>query len=112
MPLRFFASTRTGELLSRLGNDVGAIQNAVTDTLLSLLSNAIMLVGGVVIIFVMAWRLTLVMLAVVPLAVIGMIVLGRLVRRISRRGAGRAGRGERDRRGGAGRRAHRQVVCA
>jgi len=84
MPLRFFAGTRTGELLSRLGNDVGAIQNAVTDTLLSLLSNAIMFIGGVVIIFVMAWRLTLVMLAVVPLAVIGMIVLGRLVRRYSR----------------------------
>ncbi len=84
MPLRFFAGTRTGELLSRLGNDVSTIQNAVTDTLLSLLSNAIMLAGGVIIIFVMAWRLTLVMLAVVPLAVIGMIVLGRWVRRYSR----------------------------
>ncbi len=84
MPLRFFASTRTGELLSRLGSDVSTIQNAVTDTLLSLLSNALMLIGGVIIIFVMAWRLTLVMLAVVPLAVIGMIVLGRWVRRYSR----------------------------
>jgi ATP-binding cassette, subfamily B, bacterial MsbA len=84
MPLRFFANTRIGELLSRLGNDVTTIQNAVTDTLLSLLSNTIMLVGGIIIIFVMAWRLTLVMLAVVPLAVIGMIVLGRLVRRLSK----------------------------
>ena len=84
MPLSFFASTRTGELLSRLGNDVSTIQNAVTDTLLSLLSNTVMLIGGIVIISVMAWRLTLVMLAVVPLAVIGMIVLGRWVRRYSR----------------------------
>lgn len=84
MPLRFFAGTRTGELLSRLSNDVSTIQNAVTDTLLSLLSNVIMFIGGVVIIFVMAWRLTLVMLAVVPLAVLGMIVLGRWVRRYSR----------------------------
>ena len=84
MPLRFFANTRIGELLSRLGNDVTTIQNAVTDTLLSLLSNTIMLIGGVIIIFVMAWRLTLIMLAVVPLAVLGMIVLGRLVRRLSK----------------------------
>ncbi len=84
MPLRFFANTRTGELLSRLGNDVTTIQNAVTDTLLSLLSNTIMLVGGIIIIFVMAWRLTLVMLAVVPLAVFGMILLGRIVRRLSK----------------------------
>lgn len=84
MPLRFFADTRTGELISRLGNDVGTIQNAVTDTLLSLLYNLVMFIGGVVIISVMAWRLTLAMLAVVPLAVLGMIVLGRWVRRYSR----------------------------
>lgn len=84
MPLRFFAATRTGELLSRLGSDVTTIQDAVTSTLLSLLSNLIMFVGGVVIIFVMAWRLTLIMLAVVPLAVIGIIILGRWVRRYSR----------------------------
>lgn len=84
MPLRFFATTRIGELLSRLGSDVTTIQNAVTDTLLSLVSNTIMLVGGTVIIFVMAWRLTLIMLAVVPVAVVGMILLGRLVRRLSK----------------------------
>ncbi len=84
MPLSFFAATRTGDLLSRLGNDVTTIQNAVTDVLLSLLSNIVMFVGGIVIISVMAWRLTLIMLAVVPLAVLGMIVLGRLVRRLSR----------------------------
>jgi ATP-binding cassette, subfamily B, bacterial MsbA len=84
MPLRFFAGNRTGDLLSRLGNDVNTIQNAATDVLLSLLSNLITFVGGVIIIVVMAWRLALVMLAVVPLAVLGMIVLGRLVRGISR----------------------------
>jgi subfamily B ATP-binding cassette protein MsbA len=84
MPLRFFSNTRIGELLSRLGTDVTTIQNAVTDTLLSLLSNTIMLIGGIIIIFVMAWRLTLVMLAVVPLAVVGMILLGRIVRKLSK----------------------------
>jgi ATP-binding cassette, subfamily B, bacterial MsbA len=84
MPLGFFANTRVGELLSRLGNDVTTIQNAVTDTLLSLLSNTVMLIGGIVIIFAMAWRLTFVILAVVPLAVIGIIVLGRFVRKLSR----------------------------
>ncbi|MCX6033242.1 MAG: ABC transporter transmembrane domain-containing protein [Chloroflexi bacterium] len=84
MPLRFFAASRVGELLSRLGSDVTTIQDAVTGTLLSLLSQIIMLVGGIVIIFAMAWRLTLVMLAVVPLAVFGIILLGRFVRQISK----------------------------
>ncbi len=84
MPLRFFNSKRTGELLSRLSNDIATIQEAVTVTLLSLISQTIMFVGGIVIIFVMAPRLTSLMLAVVPIAVLGMILLGRLVRGISR----------------------------
>ena len=84
MPLRFFASTRVGELISRLGTDVMTIQDAVTSTLLSLVSQTITLIGGLIIIFVMSWRLTLMMLAIVPIAVLGMIVLGRWVRRISR----------------------------
>ena len=84
MPLRFFAGTRVGELVSRLGSDVTTIQDAVTGTLLSLLSQTIMLVGGVIILFVMAARLTLLMLAIVPLAIVGMILLGRSVRKYSR----------------------------
>ena len=84
MPLRFFAGTRIGELISRLGTDVMTIQDAVTTTLLNLVSQTITLVGGLIIIFVMSWRLTLMMLAIVPIAVIGMILLGRWVRKISR----------------------------
>ena len=84
MPLRFFAATRVGELISRLGNDVMTIQEAVTSTLLSLLSQSVMFVGGVVIILAMAWRLTLLMLVVVPVGMLGMILLGRVIRRISK----------------------------
>ena len=39
MPLRFFTETRTGEIQSRLANDVGGIQSVVTDTASSLTSN-------------------------------------------------------------------------
>jgi ATP-binding cassette, subfamily B, bacterial MsbA len=84
MPLRFFNNTRIGELLSRLGNDTAMIQEAATSTLLSLLSQTIMLVGSFVIIFFMDWRLTLLMVLVVPFAVVGGMVLGRMIRRISR----------------------------
>jgi subfamily B ATP-binding cassette protein MsbA len=84
MPLRFFAASRVGELISRLGSDVTTIQEAVTSTLLSLLSQIIVFVGGIVIILLMAWRLTLVMLAIVPVAVLGMIFLGRAIRKISK----------------------------
>ena len=84
MPLRFFAATRVGELTSRLSNDVAMIQEAVTSTILNLVSQTAVLIGGIVIILVMSWQLTLVILAVVPLAILGILVLGRIVRRLSR----------------------------
>ena len=84
MPLRFFAATRVGELTSRLSNDVMTIQEAVTTTILSLVSQTVTLIGGIIIILVMSWQLTLVMLAIVPLAVLGMIMLGRIIRRLSK----------------------------
>lgn len=84
MPLRFFAATRVGELTSRLSNDVMTIQEAVTSTILNLVSQTLVLIGGIAIILVMSWQLTLVILAVVPLAILGILVLGRAVRRLSR----------------------------
>ncbi len=84
MPLSFFNATRVGELLSRLGNDVMTIQEAVTSTLLSLLSQIIVFAGGLIIIVIMNWRLTVLMLATVPFAMLGGIILGRMIRRISR----------------------------
>jgi len=84
MPLRFFAVTRIGELTSRLSNDVMTIQEAVTSTILSLVSQTVTLIGGIIIIMVMSWQLTLVMLAIVPLAILGMVLLGRIIRRLSR----------------------------
>ena len=44
MPLRFFTSTRTGEIQSRLANDVGGVQSVVTDTASSILSNIVIIV--------------------------------------------------------------------
>ena len=43
MPLRFFTTTRTGEIQSRLANDVGGVQSVVTDTASSILSNVVLI---------------------------------------------------------------------
>ena len=45
MPLRFFTSTRTGEIQSRLSNDVGGVQTVVTDTASSILSNVVVIIS-------------------------------------------------------------------
>src|SRR6266498_3937243 len=66
MPLRFFAETRTGEIQSRLSNDVGGIQSVVTDTAASVVSNITIAISTIVAMFIIDWRLTLLSLGLLP----------------------------------------------
>jgi ATP-binding cassette subfamily B protein len=67
MPLKFFTSTRTGEIQSRLSNDVGGVQGVLTDTASSLLSNVATALSTLVAMFILSWQLTLLSLAILPL---------------------------------------------
>ena len=58
MPLRFFTETRTGEIQSRLANDVGGIQAVVTDTASSVVANLVIVISTVVAMLFIDWRLT------------------------------------------------------
>jgi ATP-binding cassette subfamily B protein len=66
MPLRFFTETKTGEIQSRLANDVGGIQSVVTDTAASVTSNIAIALSTVIAMFVIDWRLTLLSLGLLP----------------------------------------------
>lgn len=66
MPLRFFTSTRTGEIQSRLSNDVGGVQTVVTDTASSILNNVVVIASTLVAMFILSWQLTLLSLFMLP----------------------------------------------
>jgi ATP-binding cassette subfamily B protein len=66
---RFYAGYRLGDLMSRLNNDVGEVQRVTADTLLSVLSNIVFLVGSVAMMLWLNWRLFLVSVVLVPLCV-------------------------------------------
>ncbi len=66
MPLRFFTETRTGEIQSRIGNDVNGVQSVVTDTAASLLSNFATVATTVIAMLVLDWRLTVLSLGMLP----------------------------------------------
>ena len=85
MSLRFFTSTRTGEIQSRLSNDVGGVQTVLTDTTSSLLSNMTTAVSTIFVMFVLSWELTLLSLGILPL----FLVLSRKVGNIRREVSGR-----------------------
>ncbi|HVP39515.1 MAG TPA: ABC transporter ATP-binding protein [Candidatus Saccharimonadales bacterium] len=82
--LRFFTNTRSGEILSRLQNDVGGVQGVVTGTLVSLVSNSFLVVTTLVVILGMDWRLSLVAVAVLPMFILPTRGVGRVRGRISK----------------------------
>ena len=77
MPLSFFTSTKTGEIMNRVSNDVDNIDNVVTGTLVSIVTNVFTMVTTVVTILVLDWRLALVALAIVPLMILPLSPVGR-----------------------------------
>jgi len=69
LSLAFFTRTRTGEVQSRLANDIGGVQEVVTSTATSITSNVTTVIATVVAMFILDWRLTLFSLALLPLFV-------------------------------------------
>ncbi|WP_261994198.1 ABC transporter ATP-binding protein, partial [Streptomyces sp. t39] len=69
MPLAFFTRTRTGEVQSRIANDIGGMQATVTSTATSLVSNLTAVIATVVAMLALDWRLTVVSLLLLPLFV-------------------------------------------
>ena len=82
--LRYFADTRTGEITSRLTNDVGKVQTTVTDDLQQTITLSLTLVGSAALMLALNWRLTLVIVVVVPPIAFASRYFGVLVRRLSR----------------------------
>ena len=66
LSLAFFTRTRTGEIQSRIANDIGGVQTVVTTTATSIVSNVTTVVASVTAMFLLDWRLALFSLAVLP----------------------------------------------
>ncbi len=83
MPLRFFTETRTGEIQSRLANDVGGVQSVVTETASSVFSNLVVVLSTLLVMFLLDWRLTLLSIAVTPFFLFLTYRVGNIRRRLS-----------------------------
>ncbi len=85
MSLRFFTETRTGELMSRLNNDVIGAQRAISNTLVTIISNFVTLVATLSIMIALEWRLTLLGLVILPFFIIPARRVGKILRDLRRR---------------------------
>ncbi len=66
LSLSFFTGTRTGEIQSRLANDVGGVQSVLTNTASSVLSNVVIFASSLIAMLVISWQLTIVSVITVP----------------------------------------------
>ncbi|KMP11179.1 ABC transporter ATP-binding protein [Candidatus Nitromaritima sp. SCGC AAA799-A02] len=83
LSVSFFVKRRTGEIMSRMTNDVTTIENIVTDLPATALQQSIRLVGGVIIIIYMNWKLTFMILVLAPILVLFARTFGRRLKKLS-----------------------------
>ncbi|MCP5099097.1 MAG: ATP-binding cassette domain-containing protein [Chloroflexi bacterium] len=84
LSLKFYADYRTGDVVSRLTNDVSQLQAAITTNLVALLRQAVTLIGASILLFILNWRLTLVILTGIPFISLTMVYLGRKIRKAAK----------------------------
>jgi ATP-binding cassette subfamily B protein len=86
MSLSFFTNTKVGELMSRLNNDVVGAQNAISNTIVNMITNIIQATAVLLVMLALEWRLTLVSVFVLPLFFLAARRLGARLRDIAREG--------------------------
>jgi ATP-binding cassette subfamily B protein len=84
LSLAFFTSTKTGEIQSRLANDVGGVQSVVTTTASTILANVVTFVSSIVAMVIISWPLTIVSVVTVPAFFWLTKTVGQRRRRVSR----------------------------
>lgn len=77
MSLEFFTNTKSGEILNRVSNDVDNIDNVLTGTLSTIVTNIVIMATTLVTIFLLDWRLSLISIAIIPLMVLPLSPVGR-----------------------------------
>lgn len=81
MPMAYFDKHQTGETMSYVTNDVAAIQSALVDNLIEFFTEAAILVGSIVLMLYIDWKLTLLTLITVPMVGYAMRIFGRKIKR-------------------------------
>jgi ABC-type multidrug transport system fused ATPase/permease subunit len=87
MPVAFFTRTRTGALVSRLGNDVNGAQRAFSDTFSGVITNIVTLTLTLVVMLRISWQVTVLSLVLMPLFLLPARWIGRTMARLSREAA-------------------------
>ncbi len=84
MPMDFFNTHKIGELSSRISSDITQIQETLRTTIAEFFRQFVIIIGGIAFLFVLSWKLSLIMLATVPVMAVIAVFFGRFIRKLSK----------------------------
>ncbi|PLS14826.1 multidrug ABC transporter permease [Bacillus sp. M6-12] len=84
LPISFFDQNQSGETMSRVTQDTNTIKTVITNHLVTFVSGIISIIGSVVILIMLDWKMTMIMLAIVPVSMLIIMPLGRKMYKVSR----------------------------
>jgi len=84
MPMTFFSQRQVAELNSRISTDINQISETFTTNIAEFLRQLILIIGGIIIICFMSWKMSAVMLAIIPVIAIITLVFARYIRKLSK----------------------------
>jgi ABC-type multidrug transport system fused ATPase/permease subunit len=84
LDISFFDENKTGELMNRLSSDTAAIQNCLSVNISMGLRATAEIIVSIVLLFIVSWRLTLVMMAVVPALMLIVVIYGRFTKKLTK----------------------------
>jgi ABC-type multidrug transport system fused ATPase/permease subunit len=84
MPMDFFNQNKVGELTSRISSDITQIQETLRTTIAEFFRQVVIIVGGIVFLAILSWKLSLIMLATVPVMAIIAVFFGRFIKKLSK----------------------------
>ncbi|HSR87762.1 MAG TPA: ABC transporter transmembrane domain-containing protein, partial [Pontiella sp.] len=86
LPIQFFSKSRVGELITRISGDTGLLNQLVSNVIGDVIREPFTLIGCIVAMVVMNWRLSVIALVVFPICIFPVLLLGKRVRKASKRG--------------------------
>ncbi|MGF6952660.1 ATP-binding cassette subfamily B protein AbcA/BmrA [Neobacillus sp. B4I6] len=84
LPVPFYDENQTGETVSRMTNDTAVVKGLITDHLANFLSGMISIIGSIVVLLLLDWKMALLMFIALPLAAVILMTLGRKMHQVSK----------------------------
>jgi ABC-type multidrug transport system fused ATPase/permease subunit len=82
--IHFYDVNKSGDLISRLASDISVVQSAASDNLSILMRNVLQFIGSLILLWLISWRMTLVVLALVPIVSVSILLLGTKLKTVKK----------------------------